>query len=252
MSALGYLKGSSLKPPCGKAKFLKLVDQILVDGFETAGEPMLVNQPEELDNMGLDTLWAGRDATDLTPLALGVGSLGYIKGEARATTVLTILRWTYQESIDLKVEHEKLYESIREVWLHPFKGATKLDEGLMNMKLSVRGSIRTANNIIQTVILVQNLTKHGLTDISIFTRKWNVISGRANQIVGKRAMSLKLLFNDCPVAVLIAILEHVETLTWEQACWSDDNLCNKKLFPNFQFPTKSKKWLPRIKTSEDI
>lgn len=47
------------------------------------------------------------------------------------------------------------------------------------------------------------------------------------------------------------ILAHVGTMTWEAGCWSDDNLSSKKLYPNYQFSAKSKKWVARIKTSKD-
>ena len=36
----------------------------------------------------------------------------------------------------------------------------------------------------------------------------------------------------------------------DQALWSDDNLSTKKLFPKFSFPAKSKKWVNRLKTSD--
>jgi uncharacterized RDD family membrane protein YckC len=41
---------------------------------------------------------------------------------------------------------------------------------------------------------MQNLYTHGLTDFSVFVRKWNSMSARSDQIVGKRAMALKLIF----------------------------------------------------------
>ncbi len=51
-------------------------------------------------------------------------------------------------------------------------------------------------------------------------------------------------------AVLQIILGHVAAMGWENCCWSDDNLSSKKLFPKFQFPSKTKKWLARMKTSD--
>ena len=38
---------------------------------------------------------------------------------------------------------------------------------------------------------------------------------------------------------------------WDACCWSDDALSSKKIYPKYQFPAKSKKWLPRVKSSED-
>ena len=50
--------------------------------------------------------------------------------------------------------------------------STKIDEALMNMRISARGSVRRANNLITTVIMIQNLVEHGLVDAMNFVRKW--------------------------------------------------------------------------------
>ncbi len=51
--------------------------------------------------------------------------------------------------------------------------------------------------------------------------------------------------------MLDKIIDHVGSLGWEGSCWSHDNLSSKKLYPKFQFPAKCKKWLSRLKTSEE-
>ena len=51
--------------------------------------------------------------------------------------------------------------------------------------------------------------------------------------------------------VLSLILTHVSVMGWDACCWSDDALSSKKIYPKYQFPAKSKKWLPRVKSSED-
>ena len=47
------------------------------------------------------------------------------------------------------------------------------------------------------------------------------------------------------------ILEHVSIMGWDASCWSDDALASKKIYPRYQFFSKSKKWLVRVKTSEE-
>ena len=47
------------------------------------------------------------------------------------------------------------------------------------------------------------------------------------------------------------IVHHVGEHSWDNCCWSDDNLSSKKLYPKYQFPSKSKKWLPRLQTTEE-
>ena len=51
--------------------------------------------------------------------------------------------------------------------------------------------------------------------------------------------------------VLSLILEHVSVMGWDACCWSDESLASKKIYPKYQFPAKSKKWLPRATSSED-
>ena len=51
--------------------------------------------------------------------------------------------------------------------------------------------------------------------------------------------------------ILSLIVEHVSAMGWEACCWSDDALSSKKIYPKYQFPAKTKKWLSRVKTSED-
>ena len=44
--------------------------------------------------------------------------------------------------------------------------------------------------------------------------------------------------------VLHGILKNVNAVSWENACWSDDNLSTKKLCPGFQFAGKQQ-WTAR-------
>ena len=51
--------------------------------------------------------------------------------------------------------------------------------------------------------------------------------------------------------ILSLIVEHVSAMGWEACCWSDDALSSKKIYPKYQFPARTKKWLSRVRTSED-
>ena len=57
---------------------------------------------------------------------------------------------------------------------------------MLNMKISVRGSIRKANNVIQIVMMLKNLQQHGWNDTSKFIKTWNLKSGKAHTIVDKK------------------------------------------------------------------
>ena len=51
--------------------------------------------------------------------------------------------------------------------------------------------------------------------------------------------------------VLDDILDHVQTLGWDNSVWHDDNLSTKKLYPKHQFPARSKVWQQRLRTTEE-
>jgi hypothetical protein len=194
VAALGYHKTCSLKPPPGTALFGQLTEQIFMDGFLTSGDPLLVVQPA-MDG-GLVQLWQP-EAFGSEPLRSA--SLGYVKGMARASSLLMILHYCFKNSVDLHTVHPKLYISVLKIFVHHMPSQTKTDEALKNLKLSARGSIRKMANVIQIAQMIKNLCEHGMDDFTGFVRKWNQMSGRSHQIVGRRAMSLKLLFEQAPV-----------------------------------------------------
>ena len=137
-------------------------------GFEflVGGEPLLVSQPEELkEHYNFDCL-------QLDSSKLRAFSLGYVKGQGRSTSLLAILHYCWRENIEISQVHPKFYESARSIYVYHLSISTKIDEALMNMRISARGSVRRANNLITTVIMIQNLVEHGLTDPMNFVRKW--------------------------------------------------------------------------------
>ncbi|CAK0808477.1 unnamed protein product [Prorocentrum cordatum] len=153
---------------------------------------------------------------------------------------------------DLKVVHLKLYESILAIYVHSMKVNSKEEEALLNMKLSCRGSIRRANNIVEVVFMLQNLSnRYGMSDSAGFVRRWNNMSSKQFQITGKRAVALKQLLEVAPKKALDSILAHVGNLGWQQCVWSEEVLSNKKIYPKFNFPCKSKKWIPRVRTTDE-
>ena len=192
VAALGFGKDCTLKPAPGKELFGQVVEQYLQDGFLTSGEPLLVVQSRDPKSFeGFPTLWSDPDV-------LPTFSLAYLKGFARATSALALLHKTWKLRVDLKIVHPVLYQSFLAVHVHHLQQGSKMDEALQNMKLSARSSIRKKQNVVQTVVVVQNLYTHGLSDFTVFIRKWNSMSARSDQIIGKRAMALKLLFESAP------------------------------------------------------
>ena len=44
-------------------------------------------------------------------------------------------------------------------------------------------------------------------------------------------------------------MDHVGTHGWESCAWTENFLASKKLYPNHQFPVKTKSWTARLKTT---
>ena len=246
VSALGFTGDCTLKPPPG-GEFCKcLLEEILMDGFQSASDPLLVLQHEP----------------DCAPLDLPCGdhgqlrafSLAYVKGYTRAVTLLTALHRCKVLGLDGRTDEglKPLWNSVTKVFVHCVEQPSRLDEALQNMKLSARGSLRRANNTIQCCFIIRNLKgKCGLVDSSVFVKRWNAMSSKAFQIVGKRSLALKQLLDQTPEETLNLILAHVNAYGWQNSCWSDDSLAVKKLYPGYQFACTKKSWLSRMKTTEE-
>ena len=202
LAALGFQEGVSLKPAPGREHTLELIAMFLKDGFITASDVLLISQPAVLAtaNSELQVPW-GKDSSDAV---LGAFSVGYIKGRARVTSLFALLFAMYEADGDdtmgdtLQSQCFKFWDSCRVVWAQHFKQATKEDEALQNMKLSLRGSLRKAANIVQVATMIRKLLAEGHTDFNSFLRRWNQQTVTQHQIRGRKLVSLKLLFEQTP------------------------------------------------------
>ena len=71
------------------------------------------------------------------------------------------------------------------------------------------------------------------------------------QVIGQRAVSLKLLLNDAQAAVRTVILDSVSRFGWANSMWSDDNLAPKKIYPGHQHNAVSKAWVQRLQVTQE-
>ncbi|CAK8987791.1 Uncharacterized protein SCF082_LOCUS1126 [Durusdinium trenchii] len=148
-------------------------------------------------------------------------------------------------------QHKLLFESCSVIWTQHLQQHTKEEEVLNNMKFSLKGSLRKACNVIQIAQMIRRLLKEGGTDFQSFVRKWNTRTVQSQQIKGRKATSLRLLFEAAPQDVLDNILTHVGVMGWSESCWTEDNLASKRLFPGHSFHTRSRKWASRLKVTDD-
>ena len=243
LSMLGITADCSNKPYPGEDVFGQLSDNFAVDGFMTSSEPLMVSQSRD-----------GEVLASMSQAQMGSGtlchfSLGYIKGFARVSSIMCWVHRMWKVGLNVK-NHPKLYQSLSVVYVHHLQKDSKLDEALATMKFSARGHIRKKTNIIQTVVMIENLYKHGLNDFTIFIRKWNGMSGTADRIVGRKSMAIKLLYETASCDARELLLKGIGKHGWDSCPWSEDTLASKKLYPKFQFPAKTKKWVNWLKTDD--
>ena len=131
VSTLAFHVGSSLKPPPGQEKFGKLLGHYLQDGVVTAPEPLFGMFPYKKSQIPISSKpWMG----DLEQV-----SIGYIKGEARTTTLHAFLVWCWKTGVNIKSVHPVLWESVCAIYLHMFEPNSQLAAAMSNMKMSSRG-----------------------------------------------------------------------------------------------------------------
>ena len=204
VAALGFDKLCSMKPPPGQSHSLELLEQYLIDGFDTTGAetgPLLVLQ-HALAPMNLPDLWNDKIAGQ----ALPPFSLGYLKGMARSSTLMFLLHRFFCMKINIATDWPHLWKSVLAIHVHHVKQKSRMEECLQNMKMSVRGSLRKPNNTLQCVVMIQQLQSMGATtDYMSFVRRWNTMAATSHQIVGKRLTTLKLLFEQAPAEPHLSI-----------------------------------------------
>ncbi len=244
VACLGWERWVSLKSPIGETVCMELTHEIVTDGFITMGDPLLVLQPEEGVSAPYGTI-------DGTTDGLGLFSLGYVKGHARVTTITAMLLLIHADDIDLKTKHPKLFTSLLRVKVHHRPQSSRVQWGLKNCKLSCRGAIRRAPNVITFASMMFKIYKGGNQQYAEFVKEWNRTSARTHQLIGSRAVTLKLLLESAPTSVIEHLVNHVAKFTWDRCAFSDDALSSKRIYPHFQFRcTVSKAWQNRMKTSE--
>jgi hypothetical protein len=95
VGALAFEEDCSLKGPPTITTALALIDEYLVDGFVTSTEALLVQQLRQPQALAAPWKQPGQ-MLDLTPF-----SLGYIKGQARACTLLALLSLVIEADLNL-------------------------------------------------------------------------------------------------------------------------------------------------------
>ena len=121
-----------------------------------------------------------------------------------------------------------------------------------SFKLSTRGSIRQAPNVISWVITLGKLAKAGDKDVGVILRQWNQTSAKHANINGNKGQAVKNLLELCSEDTLNIVVESVSRWGWDLCPFSEDALSSKKLYPGQHFKSvHSRKWTQRQQVTKE-
>eukprot|EP00959_Pyramimonas_sp_CCMP1952_P088361 1848453-Pyramimonas_sp.AAC.1 len=194
----------------------------------------------------------------VTDLALGESkmsnfNLGYVKGMARACTLLAVLDqilfYSRGNTSGIEEAFKNVLESARVITIRIQATTDRLDLAIQNAKLAQRGRIRRANNVVTWAGIVLDLKGHGMTDPSTLVRAWNEkTANKDSHINGQKRTALLALLSLHPEAldILFAIVaEH----GWEHCPFTEDFLASPKFKKDWYFRGASKAWQYRTKVT---
>ena len=211
---------------------LRLLQEYLMDGFLTNAEPLHITE-----------LMVSAEEYNL-----GLCSIGYIKGQARMTTLLCILSRVIDMSAVPSMQQSlpKLYESSRTIWCYRFHFENKRAELFSNFATSARGAIRKLPNTLQWAASLKKLSITEEAAAANIIKAWNANVPRPSQLTGAKSMGVRNVL--ClPVPIYNTLRWHVSQHGWDGCVLSDDALQSKKILPGFIFRSTSKEWTSRGK-----
>ena len=280
VACLGFLAQQSPKPACGHEGTKVMLEMILKNGFQTGSEPLMVlrtHEPSECKE--LPTPWGDGGSGHISPLPMF--SLSFLKGLRRTSSLMMILHYCMVNKISVAANLTELFETTTRIKVHHVAQACLAEETFQCMRISAKGSMRKACNVLDMVVMIKKMDM----DVNAFARKWNSGMAATFHVQGKRLMSLRLLLEKAPqdfgdmvfslfsvmffnfifpqfiqsscLALfslfvqdcLTLLLDYVAATGWQESCWTDDCLASKKLYPGYTFPSKSQAWRDRLQVT---
>ena len=117
------------------------------------------------------------------------------------------------------------------LWVFPVVVLNYKEQVVLNFGISYRSSIRRAPSVIMWVQVLRKLVKKGLTTWAQLIKEWNGQCSKSNQIVGQKAVAVKLMIELLPESWFELVVAHVSWHGWHHGAYSDDSLGSKKLVP---------------------
>ena len=247
IAMFNFSKDASPKEPTSMKTSLQLAERYFLETFLTGSEAILTAAGSAEDMRKLSQIdaksspWHSQDIDPMPPFCLHIH-----KGAARIRTCLCICSIFIDDEVDMKAIAPKLWQSFRDVYCHNLNFGTLKEQAFSNFKMSVRGSIRQAPNMMSWFVMLDRLRQKGDTDAGGIIRQWNKDASRSSQITGTKAQAVKNVLELASPSTINLLLQTTSAYGWENSPWTEEALSSKKLFPGQHFRTvASRVWTAR-------
>ena len=234
-TSLAWEDFCSTKPPPYRCVAMELGDEYVTHGFVTS----------------TDVLKLSGKTCD--PSHCDFFTLSYVKGAARAATLLVLLDQILLSTGDKIWDHfPGLASSVQKI--HAAKVNVSDDPlaiAFSNATLSQRGSIRRAHDTVTWLGTLHLLRQHNPNlDGTTIVNKWNSQCTRAAQLVGSKKSSLLNLLA-CRVDEILLLLSFVSRVGTDGKCFAEDCFANKRIMPGFAPRSYSPTWNGRLRVTPE-
>lgn len=230
LSCLGFGDKCSSKPPPFLHTCLDLLDEFLTNGVLTRKDPLQLFQKAE--------------HVEGKPRF----SLCYVKGMARACTMLFLASQIMERNWDLRVLCPELLSSLTAI--HCQRGIMSTDSqsvALANARLSQAGSIRKAHCVLTWVGKLQILRDEGLSAEQVI-KAWNATATTAGQLQGAKRTAVLGCLN-MPAPCVAVLMQHL-SIFGDKTAFHEEAFANKKLAVGAKARSGSKVWNDRLCITE--
>jgi hypothetical protein len=95
-----------------------------------------------------------------------------------------------------------------------------------------------------------NLNLAGDRDPSVIIKGWNTVCSSTMQLVGRKSVAVRFLFEKMSSATLNLLLGVVSEYGWDDCPFNEETLSSKRIYPGHTFRVDSKAWTARQVVSE--
>ncbi|CAK9085627.1 unnamed protein product [Durusdinium trenchii] len=167
---------------------------------------------------------------------IGVGQLLYLKGQLRILTTLSILAVVHQRKAKLSEVHVGLQQSLQRIWCVHVELTNRQEELFYNLRVAVKGSVRTAPTAVTWVNSLLELAKTGDKDLQATLNAWNAQAPKSDKVTGQKFLTVKNLL-DLPSECRQAMFAYINKYGFDSSPYTEDLLSSKKLLVSFTFKT---------------